>query len=222
MTAEQAKEHYDELVVESIKRAQEKAKESKNFLFFKINVSQYKKLQSRLQSEVDGVTYAGVYRENLLDRCICMVRDCFSFASEFGKPVFAQNGTETDLCFGRRSHRELEVQANFTDVKGCIKKDNKKLRFMKKQQISLVSSETLFRFEDSLRDEDYQISIDAWMKFLKPMLQDSLERDLVASTLQDDRGARVAKSIQSKMYNYGEIKSKAWELKQGWGRFLHH
>ena len=50
-------------------------------------------------------------------------------------------------------------------------------------------------------DDDYKIGIDPLMKFLKPMLQDSLERDLVASTLQDDRGARVAKSIQRKMYN---------------------
>ena len=206
MTKEEAIESYDELIIESIKRAQKVAIESSSLLFFKANVQQYEKIRSKLD-DLDGVSYAGVYRENFLDRCICMVRDCFREAKDFGTSVFGNNGTESDLCFGRRKHPEVNVQAYFTNVKGCLAEDETRVNFIRERGFAYFSSENLLLFESSMNYSDFQSSVNAWMEFLKPVLQDELDRDLVASALEEGRGTMMeASSQESKVYNYEQVK----------------
>mmetsp|Transcript_10196 Transcript_10196/g.20507 ORF Transcript_10196/g.20507 Transcript_10196/m.20507 type:complete len:440 (-) Transcript_10196:84-1403(-) len=210
MTKEEEIENYRDLVIESIERAQEVAIETKSLMFFKANVKQYKKLHSRLD-DLDGgaSSYAGVYRENILDRCICMVRDCFHEVKDFGISVFGANGTEADLCFDRRFHPEVDVQAYFTNVKGCLKEDEWRVNFICGQGFDSFSSENLFLFETSMEDNDFEASVNTWMEFVKPLLQDELEWDLVASALEEGRGTRTEPSSQeNKVYNYEEVKEE--------------
>jgi len=145
MTKEEEIENHSDLVIESIERAQEVAIETKSLMFFKASIKQYKKLHLRLD-DLDGgaSSYAGVYRENTLDRCICMVRDCFHEVKDFGISVFGANGTEADLCFDRRFHLEVDVQAYFTNVKGCIEEDEWRVNFICGQGFDSFSSEIYF------------------------------------------------------------------------------
>lgn len=102
MPEEQKMENRDDLLLESIQRAQEAATESSSLLFFKSNIHWYKRLN--LGAWNGNISFAGIYRANVLDRCICMVRDCFGETKGVGTSVFGSNGTKTDVCFGRRQH----------------------------------------------------------------------------------------------------------------------
>ncbi len=169
MTEEQKMENRDDLLLESIQRAQEAATESSSLLFFKSNIKWYKRLN--LGAWNGNISFAGIYRANVLDRCICMVRDCFWETKGVGTSVFGSNGTKTDVCFGRRNHPELDVRANFTDVKECLRRGQEKVDFVRNQGFHSFATEVLFQFENSMNDQDFEISISAWMKLLRPLLQ---------------------------------------------------
>ena len=223
MTEEEEIENHNDIVIESIERAQEVAIETESLMFFKASKEQYIELHSRLDDLDGGVSsYAGVYRENILDRCICMVRDCFHEVENFGIAVFGANGTETDLCFDRRFHPEVDVQAYFTNVKGCLEEDEWKVNFIRGQGFDSFSSDNLFLFETSMEDNDFEASVNTWMEFVKPLLQDELEWDLVASALEEGRGTRTETSSQeSKVYNYEEVKEEMTGIIE-WKGLLHN
>ena len=75
------------------------------------------------------------------------------------------------------------------------------------ESLPIFSSENLLLFESSMNYSDFQSSVNAWMEFLKPVLQDELDRDLVASALEEGRGTMMeASSQESKVYNYEQVK----------------
>ena len=131
-----------------------------------------------------------------------MLKDCFWESQNFGKSVRGMNGTETDLCFERRLHPELPVQAYFTDVEGCLSECEGRVSLVKDLANDSVSSELLCSFEYSMDDDDWRTSVDAWMVFLKPLLKDELRRELVMSGLVQFRGERNKGQQESNVYNY--------------------
>ena len=94
-----------EILVESIKRAQKVAIASESLIVFKVSYTDFQVMHTYLDSLEGGVSYIGLFRENFLDRCTCMLKDCFFESKEFGHSVFG-NGTESKLCFQRRKHPE--------------------------------------------------------------------------------------------------------------------
>ena len=215
-------DQYYDLVMESLRRAQAAAVKTKTLLFFKINLKRYSILRPQLDALEPAVAYAGFYRENVLDRCICMLRDCFFEAKAFGTAVFGHNGTETDLCFRRRKHPEWNVQAKFTNVEQCLEEDQNQLDVVKGQDFHSFTDNELFRFQTSTGEDDFQSSVDAWMKFLRPLLKGELKRETVASVLEEWRGTRPETSSQeSKVYNYVELKEELIGSPK-WETFLHH
>lgn len=52
----------------------------------------------------------------------------------------------------------------------------------------------LFQFENSMNDQDFEISISAWMKLLRPLLQGALDRGAVVKALEEGRGTRPQSS----------------------------
>lgn len=213
-------EQYWNLVQESVQRAQILAIETSTLLFFKANVQQYLILRP-LFDALGNVTYAGYYRENVLDRCVCMVRDCFQEAESFGSAVFGHNGTETDLCFQRREHPEWNVQAKFTNVENCLKEGQNRVDVIRGQDFDSFTDKELFRFEQSTSNDDFQLSVEAWMDFLQPLLQGALDREIVASVLEEGRGTRETSSQESKVYNYVELKEELIRSPK-WEGFLHN
>ena len=234
ISIEQAKDNID-IILQSIQRAQIDAIKSESFMFFKASAPQYNLLYQNLTNYLMNVSYAGVYRKNVLDRCICMVRDCFQEAQGYGNAVVALNentttdgtGGETieitDLCFNRRKHPDVNVQANFTNVTGCIMEDQGRVDYLKLQRnvFDSFSSESLFQFEESMNEDVFQNSIIQWMNFLRPMMGHALHREIVASVLQKDRGVRSESSSQeSKVYNYDQVKEELNKVTK-WKELLH-
>ena len=223
--------------MQSIKRAQRDAKKTNSLLFFKANIQQYSKYKQIFTKRLRNVSYAGLYRQNVLDRCICMVRDCFNEAQGYGNAVVVHPNNDTnttdgtggetieitDLCFNRRNHPEINIQANFTNVAGCIMEDQEKVNYIKRQKKVFHSfiSESLFQFEESMDEDVFQNSITQWMKFLRPMMYHALCRKIVASVLQKDRGVRSHSSSQeSKVYNYDQAKEEVNNVTE-WKELLH-
>ena len=126
-----------EILLESIKRAQKVAIASESLIVFKVNYIQFQLMHSYLESLEGGVSYIGLFRENLLDRCTCMLRDCFFESKEFGHSVF-ENGTESKFCFQRRKHPEVVVQAYFTNVvQQCLAESEERVQFVKNMAATL-------------------------------------------------------------------------------------
>ena len=217
-------QQYFDLVQESVQRAQTVAIETKTLLYFKSNVKRSLRLRSRFEEALEGrVSYAGLYQENALDRCICMVRDCFYEGKRFGTAVFGHNGTETDLCIQRRQHPEWDVRAKFTNVVGCLEEDQNRVNMVRGQGFDSFTSDELLRFETSVSGSDFQSSVDAWVHFLRPLLQGALDREIVANALEEGRGTRppgTTSSQESKVYNYAELKEELIGSQKKWDSFL--
>ena len=207
-----------EILVESIKQAQKVAIESESLIVFKINYYQFREMHSHLESLEGGVSYIGLYRENLLDRCTCMLKDCFDDSKEFGNSVF-ENGTESKLCFQRRKHPEFIVQAYFTNVQQCLAESEEHVTVIQNHGCDSISSELLTLFEYSTNEHDFNLSIDAWMIFLKQLLKDELKRELVMQSLEEFRGSRKHSNQTRSVYNYHQVRQNLTGIAE-WEKFL--
>ena len=89
----------DDILLDSVEIAKKEAEELGQLFYFKAHSPKVKRENRKRMDEI-GVVYAGVYRNNVLDRCICTTKDCFATAA--GYPVYQHNGTKASACFDRR------------------------------------------------------------------------------------------------------------------------
>lgn len=213
--------NFTNMIIESIQLAQHNAKKFNGVMFFKASVPQFKKLKERFDQELDGISYIGLYRENALDRCACLVKDCFhnAKAKDYGDSVFASNGTKSDMCFQRRKHPEVKIQAKFHNVEKCLKDDQALIDFTKDKPFDSVSSESLMAFEYSMSMDVFETAIDHWMKYLKPFLRGTLNREVVTSVLEKFQGTRKMKSQANAIYDYEKLRDRLMDSEQ-WGVYL--
>lgn len=201
----------EEILWESVRIASKKAEISQQFLFFKGNIKDsdtqrwlYDQLFSMKRSNV-----VGLYRENALNRCICMVRDCFDESKRFGESVFAENGTQSNLCFKRRVHPEIKISVKFTDITGCINESLRRQTRVRNKRPSF-SSESLFLFENMEGSAAIASSADHWMAFLTPMMKETLNKSVIIKVLQEHKegGARSKGSQSNHIYNFEDVKQR--------------
>lgn len=112
---------------------------------------------------------AWVERENVLDRMICEVRDCF-YPLSLSFPVF-KNGTRAKLCFQRRKTTQPATLAHL-HVSSLVKMLNKRLRANEDElrqvesvwpRIERLAYEELERFQ---HDGDFERSAASWTSLL--------------------------------------------------------
>lgn len=211
--SEYANSTREEILLASVEIAKKEAEGQGQLFFFKAQVK-YAEGEFRERLDEIGVTYAGVYRDNVLDRCICATRDCF--ADSAGYPVFASNGTRTDLCFARRKF-EVPILAHLEnpELEHCLTKSLSQAERIKWQDFPSVSQESLFEFEYTESDEAFDRSIMVWMKLLGPFLSHALDERIVRRTLKEYRGSRPPpkphKELVSNYWNLvKEIKGTKW------------
>ena len=81
--------------------------------------------------------------------------------------------------------------------------------FVRDQPFDSFSSELSFQFEDSMDGDVFDVSGSEWIKFMRPLMEEILDRTLVASVLQEEWGSRLGPSSQgSKVYNYNQVKDE--------------
>jgi hypothetical protein len=185
------------------------------YLTFKMNNGEYKALSSKM-SQVLQPIYVGTYRENSLDKCVCLVRDCFN--SNVGYPVFA-DGTKTDLCFQRRKS-DAKIKAYFYSnklVNNCIQKNMDHIQEEKKMSILsfVASEETLFEYEYSSDINAMKRSISAWSGILKPYLGDFYNENVVSNTLKETQNSRGISYHDDVIQNLEDVKKVLYAHNMG-------
>lgn len=198
----------EEILTETLRLYNEKAVRTNSILMFKINhVKNYLKREMKSLN----TSFALVYRENILDQAICAARDCFG---SVGKQVYP-NGTESSLCFSRRSHEDEKILASF-DPDDLLRymRDRKaenearQLSMKPLYKSSIESYESLFAFEYVDDADGYKVfekSVDAWCNFLSNFI--SVDRDIVESVLIPYINTRK-KPVRHKkvIYNFPSVK----------------
>eukprot|EP00977_Amphora_coffeiformis_P008295 scaffold1878_cov170-Amphora_coffeaeformis.AAC.8 len=194
-----------EALVGSLHKAQAAARALHRIFFFQADPASIQEFQQELNAM--GVWYASLLRENALDRCICQVRKCI-VDETYGYPVFANNGTNTDLCSRRKQELDaVTIQAKLIDTKGCIESNLRQFNQRHEQEPdSSTSIESLFVFQTSTKYDKFQQSADAWMALLKPLLRDHLETNLVLKVLEQYRGIRHRNNQKTAVYNFDFVR----------------
>ena len=125
-----------------------------------------------------NATFIHTYRENVLDRAVCMIRDCFD-NGEHGYPISADSLEQSDLCFKRRVN-DTKVMAHVLPTKmpdmlktyeEVIETDKRELPYLIGDDPTKVRpTEELFAYEYTSDEETFQRSLDAWSVILKDVL----------------------------------------------------
>ena len=172
---------------------------------------------------MENVSFFSVFRENALDRCACMVRDCFWHIrhNDNGYPVFAKNGTRTNLCIQRRYHPEIKTKAKFTDTgaKRCIDYALRYQHKLKSLEYPYERTENLFEFETSLDDAALQRSVDAWIKLMRHVVGKNLDRAIIEKELALKIGTYSMGIQREKIYDFWKVKKEVEDA--GYGQFIH-
>ena len=203
----------DEMLMESVERAKAEADELGQLFYFKVHLP---KVQNKNRERLDeiGVSYVGIYRDNVLDRCICTTKDCFS--SDAGYPVYKHNGTKADICFDRRKKPDAPaVITHFVDPINCLRRSSFLKKRIKQMDFPSVSEESLFGFEYTSNEDVWEESINVWMKILQPFLSTSLDKNILIEVVRKYRNTRPLPSPHKELVNdykslQDEIKNTTW------------
>lgn len=204
----------DKILLDSVKRAKKEAIDLGQLFYFKAHIPKVIKENRKMMDEI-GVSYVGIYRYNILDRCICVTKDCF--ANSAGYTVFKHNGTKAELCFNRRKvHSASPVLTHLVNPKKCLETAWKQQKRIRHQDFPAVSEESLFEFEYTDSDEAWERSMNAWGRILHPFLSVAFDESKVSEVLKEYRGSRslpLPHSVLVSNYDYlvHEIRDTRWE-----------
>lgn len=205
----------DEMMIKSVNRATKIARKQKKVMIFKATFKQYEYFHEHFKHL--HPTYFGVYRQDALRRCICMIKDCFHGVIDDGYPVFAENGTRTDLCFNRRFQHEVPIQIMLKNVRHCLDITTEAHSFLKTQSFPSLPEEELFLFEYSKSDNDLTTSSKGWARILDSTLKAlgvTLNEATIRKALEPFQNSRPLppKSYKTEIRNYDEIEESLLEL----------
>ena len=207
---------YERVIVESLEMYYQQASSRGEILLFNSGSTRF--LNTLAGMKKIGIRFGHMYRSNSLDRCVCMVRDCFDGGS-YGFPVFANNGTKTDLCFQRRKSSEkiqtvfhpgmaascVETEAN--NVKDSIEK----IKSHAEMSNSLsVSYEELYAFEQSSDESTFQASLRAWVSLSKSLLTErEINEKKISDILRLEQNTRVPSKLHADIiYNFNDLEEE--------------
>jgi len=160
-----------------------------------------------------NLLFGYMYRKNLLDRVVCTVKDCFPGGAAFGYPVFAINGSKTDLCFNRRKTGRAKTKAYIFSIESMIES----IRNLEKQtQKKLkafdfpfqVTYEDLTEFEYMDEDSVWSTSLNAWTRMLSTYVANnwtSEDAKLLKDMMHPMRNTRNMSHHEDVIQNYEEV-----------------
>jgi len=180
-------------------------------LKFDGHIKKFAELRIALSNMINAkVVY--IWRSNLLDRMVCIIRDCFKsdWYRKYGYPVLADTGEETKFCFNRR-HLNVSTKAyikmNPKWESGFMRKSDsmyqKTKALGKTWKLPKIKNEDLFAFESG----DFKRSLEAWEIFLntwKLPYDKKQMRSLMENFIRKE-GKHVPKLHNDTIYNLEEI-----------------
>ena len=216
--------NFHDVTVEAIKRFNNFGIETNRTLFFKATIHQLHGKMFQGLKKI-GALFGLAYRGNYLDRAICEARDCFG--AKYGYPVFAENGTRTDLCFQRRKlDPSIKVKAYIHDIPNLIQKIHGLERHIRKgiQQLRfsedvVQATEDLFAYEYTSDEKEFLKSHVAWMKFLSFTMFD-IKKDTLTNIMRENQNSRKLKPHSDVIQNIEEVTLALQTAKPSLSHFL--
>ncbi len=200
-------EHYtkDEMLMKSVAIAKHEADTLDQLFYFKAHIPKAENETLKRILDDIGVTFVGVYRENVIDRCICTTKDCFPAAA--GYPVYKHNGTKAELCFNRRTQENAPpTVAYFKRPFKCLRTSFEQQKKIKRMDFPSVSEESLFEFEYTNDNAAFERSIDAWVAMMSPFLGETLDRNTLSEVLAKYQNSRALPSPHRDLiYNFNNF-----------------
>ena len=207
--------NYNQIVVEATNMLMANASSKNKFLIFKTGQKfqlKYEKFKDVIDNLAKmGIKFSQAYRDNLLDRSICLVRDCFRKDLALGYPVIAETGEETDLCDQRCvSDEHVEAYFDTRSLVDGIKKQEEEMIDGQHQFSSLIApsrpvdTDELMAFENTTDEETFQKSLDAWVTLLSPVMA-LLKVEIIAEVLREVQNSRTETSQSSVVQNMDEV-----------------
>lgn len=212
-----------EIVIESFKLYNEKAFSRNAILLIKINHVWGETGKELVQM---GAKFAYAHRSNIIDRAICVVRDCFQ-NEKFGHQVYA-NGTASDSCFSRRKSPE-KVQAYINDIGALVdymtRKQRDDLNRMNNYETYIVppaeiqTYEELFQFEYTPNQQIFEHSVKAWCKLLGNFI--NVDESIVRETLRPYQNSLPPLPPHSELiYNYKQVLEAMQRNDSSWMQYI--
>ena len=173
-----------------------------------------KNLKPLLKRTRGDLLFGSMYRKNILDRVVCSIRDCFTFGRNLGYPVFAGNGSKTNLCFDRRKNGE-KTKA-YIDSTAKMVKRVKELEEKELQEAQLkafdfpfqVTYEDLTEFEYTDEESVWEASLDAWTRMFSTYVVNnwtSEDAKILNDMMGPMRNTRNISYHEDVIQNYEEV-----------------
>lgn len=154
-------------------------------------------------------------RENVLDRMVCEVRDCF-YPTSFSFAVFP-NGSRADLCFSRRRNASVKTMATLytpslvASLRRKLQSNRDELARVRRTwpAVARVSYERLAAFEYAAYPHALATSAREWSELLAALGVDAGGVDAVAAALRASGLARTRHQVgvhSEVVHNFAAVK----------------
>jgi hypothetical protein len=176
--------------------------------------------------------FTHTFRANILDLTVCSVRDCFGgdYMKQIGHPVFS-NGTESNLCFARRSYHNISTMAylnpetiidalkvqqkNLDDIQfalGTVQSHSSVKHTANSTTTTSLSYEALFAHVYTPDESIFQVTVQAWMDFLDPFFMHPISlsppnRVIIEQVLRKSQDSLVLMPHAHVIYNHEDVKA---------------
>lgn len=162
-----------------------------------------------MQRAGGDLLFGTMYRENVLDKAVCAVRDCFQ--DTFGYPVFAVNVTKTNLCFKRRQS-DAKIKVFINDTGKMVKyirsrEENSQNHFKAFDFPFKVKYEDLTGFGYTDEESVWEASWDTWSRMLSTYVDNWTSEDakILNDMMRPMRNTRNISYHEDVIQNYDEV-----------------
>ena len=172
----------------------------------------------------ENILFGSMVRENVLDRMICRIHDCFigGKIDGLGYPVFSGNGSRAELCFDRRSYEDgiTKVHINPTKVVQFLHREEEGVVKIKKRPSLVVTYEELMAFEYTADEGVWNASIDTWSALIDQYMGDSnsIDSGIIGNLFCPMRNSRKMGLHEDVIQNYDEVFEAL--RKAGMGKYI--
>jgi len=178
-------------------------------------------IQPLIKRAKGDLLYGIMKRWNILDKVVCKVRDCFGVEG-IGYPVFAVNGTKTDLCFKRRTTHE-KTKVYILDTRKMIKKIHNLELDINSSTAGFpvrVTYEDLTEFQNTDDENVWKVALDAWTRLMKVYVDSWTSEDdnILHHMMFSMRNTRNISYHEDVIQNYEEVFEAL--RKAGMGKYI--
>lgn len=202
-------------IIEELRRLNEELSEQNEVLMVKTATRDMEYITA-FQDRFDA-SFTSIYRSNMLDVLICFIKDCFSWEvmDSLGYMTF-ENGTRADVCDERRKDEFKSLKLSVHLETKVLIDHIQKLELQNQERIDISTplvypskpqtSEDLFAYEFTSDEDTFQMSLNAWIMALRPLVT-TVQPEILESRMRPTQSTRSHPNYSDEIENYLEVYS---------------